>query len=101
MHLDNDFSENQTEYLICLSAFHDIAMTHSIPHFQSKSRLKKSTRMDLPKKPVPPMTKSVDMCSNYIFTTNPPASFKVFCLPTILHTIESSALINTLPIKFG
>ena len=41
-----------------LSEFRDIAMIRSIPHFSSPPRLKES-RVDLPKKPVPPITKSV------------------------------------------
>lgn len=50
-----------------LSAFRDIAMTRSIPHCSSAPRLKES-RIDLPKKPVPPMTRSVDKLYYFIFS---------------------------------
>ena len=50
-----------------LSAFRDMAITRSIPHFSSPPRLKQS-RMDLPKKPVPPMTRSVDKLYYFIFS---------------------------------
>jgi len=42
-----------------------MAMTRSTPHFSNPPRLKQS-RIDLPKKPVPPMTRSVDILVSHL-----------------------------------